>query len=100
MLEQKWYPRNRLLVLILSIILAGCNFPSLSTSNYATQEVPEDPTSPPIETQVPVIEPTSPPTEVEITEPSPSATIALAPELPGHCRPFPDQIFPWPGLGE
>jgi hypothetical protein len=55
--------------------------------------VPEEPTSLPTETPAPVIDPIPTSTQIVI-DPIVTATSTPIPELPGQCRPFPDQVYP------
>jgi len=95
MSDQGWFikVRNHCMLVLLCIALASCNFPGYSVSG-PTQEISDEPTSPPTETQETMIAPTASPTTESIPEPSSTPTSTPPPELPGQCRPFPDQIYP------
>lgn len=79
-----------LLVVIIAINLASCNFPGLSPT-VSSPEVSPTETLSPTETQAPEKPPPNElPTE-EIPETTPTQTPPA--ELPGQCRPFPDQVY-------
>jgi hypothetical protein len=79
----------KLIGLMLTIALTSCNFPGLSPTEPIS-EVPT-PTSAPTETQVPEDQPTTEPATAVAPESTPTQT--PPPELPGRCRPFPDQVY-------
>jgi hypothetical protein len=94
MLEKIWITnwKSSLLTTFLAATLASCNFPGLST-DIPTLIVPEEPTSLPTETQPPMTVPIPTSTE-NVIDPIVTATSTPPPELPGQCRPFPDQVYP------
>jgi hypothetical protein len=81
---------TRFIIFIIALLLASCNFPGFSALT-PTAEMNRTPVASPTETQLVDEVPTTTPTvelPPEITPTSPP------PELPGQCRPFPDQIYP------
>jgi hypothetical protein len=82
--------RRRFLILLITFALAGCNFPGL-TSTPSSTEVDHASTESPTETQG--VEDLTTATPTTDMPPQLTPTEPFPPELPGQCRPFPDQIY-------